>query len=106
MEVIVPLASALARAVDRGMSEAIVTRTFVGVAEYRVGLGAFLEFFFRVGVALIAIRVVLQREFPIGALDIALAGIARYAEYLVIVTSAHAFATLTMGARSSFDPMR
>ena len=69
----------------RGMSEAIVCGSLVGVCEDGVGLAAFLEFFFRVGVIRIAVGMKLQRQLAVGALDLWFTGFAGNSEHFVIV---------------------
>jgi len=71
--------------VDAGVAETVVGGTFVGVGQDGVGLAAFLEFFFCVGIIGIAIRMELQRQLAIGALDFLLAGFAGNPEYFVVV---------------------
>ena len=67
------------------MSKAVVRRAFVGIRQNRVSLAAFFEFFFRVGIVRIAIRMKLQRQLAIGALDLLLVGSAGHPEHFVIV---------------------
>jgi hypothetical protein len=61
-----------AATVHAGVTEAIVTLALVGTREDAIGLGSFLEFFFRNGVAWIAIGVILHREFAISRLQLLL----------------------------------
>ncbi len=74
-----------ASAAHRRMSEAVVGRALVGVRQNRVSLAALFEFFFRVGIVRVAIRMKLQRQLAIGALDLLLVGSAGNPEYFVIV---------------------
>ncbi len=98
------------RAADAGMAESVVEAALLVVGQHGIGLGRFLEELFRLCVAGVPIRMVLQREFPIGALDLAFAGLALDAEDLVIITLAHAgphaspFATFTIEGRSNRSP--
>src|SRR5438552_1950807 len=101
--------SAAGRRRHARVAEAIVGGALVGIGEDGVRLGAFLEALFGLVIAGVAIRVVLQRELAIGALDLALACRALDREDLVVVPlaclrSAHALATLTMAGRSSLSP--
>ncbi len=93
------------RAAHAGVSEAVVARALVAVAQDRVRLGGFLELLFGGLVALVAIRVVLERELAIRALDLLIAGGAGDLEDLVVVAFAHdALATLTSAGRSRRSP--
>ena len=94
------------RAGHARVAEAVVARALVGVAEDGIRLGRFLEPLFGGGVARIAIGMVLERQLPVRALDVLLAGRAADAQDLVVVAFAHALATLTCAGRSSRDPMR
>jgi hypothetical protein len=67
------------------VSEAVVRGSLVRVRQDRVGLAAFLEFFFSVGVIWIAIRMKLQRQFAIGALDLLIVGFAGNPKHFVVV---------------------
>ena len=51
------------------MAESIVVSSFLSVAEHRIGLGSFLESLFGAFVSRIAIGMVLEGEFSIGALN-------------------------------------
>jgi hypothetical protein len=65
-------AGAEAATVHAGVTEAVVTLSLVGTREYAISLGSFLEFFFRNGIARIAIGVILHREFAISRLKLLL----------------------------------
>ena len=96
---------AAGRAGHAGVPEAIVARALVAVGEHRVGLGRFLEPLLGGLVARVAIRVVLERQLAVGALDVLIAGGARDAEHVVEVALAHdALATLTSAGRSRRSP--
>ena len=69
----------------RSVAETIVSGTLVCIREDGVGLAAFLEFLFRIGIVRIAVGMKLQRQFAIGALDFLVRGAARNPEYLVII---------------------
>src|SRR5262245_64336903 len=86
------------------MTEAVVDMPLVGVGEHGVSLRRLLEPIFGNLVAGIAIRMVLERELAIRALDLLIGGGARNAEHLVVVAFAHAFATLTIAGRSRRSP--
>src|SRR6185436_7884379 len=95
----------LGASADAGVPEAIVAGALVAVAEDRVGLGGFLEFFLGLLVALVAIGVELQRQLAIRALDLLIGRGAGDLEDFVVVAFAHdAFATLTSAGRSSRSP--
>jgi len=55
------------------------------VGEDLIGFGNFLEFLFRLLVAGIAVRVMLERELPIGLFDLVFAGAAIDTEQFVVV---------------------
>jgi hypothetical protein len=76
----------------------------VGVGEDRVGLGGLLELLLGLLVAGIAIRVVLERQLAIRALDFLLGGGPRNAEDLVVVAFTHALATFTIEGRRRRSP--
>src|SRR6266540_1710286 len=87
------------------VTESIVPRALVPIGEHRVRLGRLLEPLLRRLVAGIAIGMVLERELPIGALDVLVARVSRNAEHRVVIALAHdAFATLTTAGRSSRSP--
>ena len=88
------------------MTQLVVARTFVRVGQHRVGLGRFLEFILGLRIALIAIGMMLQREFAIRALDLRVFCVPSDSKNLVVVPPTHALATLTMAGRNNLDPMR
>ena len=53
-----------------GVTEPVVACAFLGVAEHRVRLGCRLEALFGCRVPVIAVWMVLQRQLPVGALDV------------------------------------
>jgi hypothetical protein len=65
----------------------VVALALLRVAEDAVGLGRLLEPVFGVLVPLVAIGVVLERQLPVGGLDLGVGGIPRHPENLVIVAS-------------------
>jgi hypothetical protein len=67
------------------VSEAVVCRPLVRVGKDRVGFAAFFEFLFCVGIIRVAIRMKLQRQPAIGALDLLLVSFAGNPENFVIV---------------------
>ena len=89
-----------APAVDAGMAELVVAPALRGVGQHGVGLGRLLEAFLGRGVARVPVGVVLERQLPVGALDLLIVRGAGDAQDLVVVALAHAFATLTMAGRS------
>ena len=91
---------------DSRVTELVVARPLVRIGEHAVRLGGFLEAFLRGRVVRIPVRVVLQRQLAVRALQLLLADAARDAEHLVVVALAHALATLTMAARSSSSSNR
>ena len=67
------------------VSEAVVCGSLVRIGKHRVGLAHFLEFFFRVRIARIAVGMKLERKLPICALDLLLGGFAGNSEHFVVV---------------------
>jgi len=78
-------AAATANTSDARVAEAVVKSPLLAIRENRVGLAGFLEFFFRVRIIGVAIRMKLQGELAVRALDLLVAGAARYAEHFIIV---------------------
>jgi hypothetical protein len=75
-----------ATALERRRAETIVLCATLGVAEDLVGGRRFLEALFGLFVAGVAIRMLLERHLPIGALQLLLARLASDAEHLIEVT--------------------
>src|SRR5215831_16449465 len=86
------------------VAKAIIGRAFLDVGKHRIGLGAFLEFLLGGVIARIAVRVIFERQFPVGALDFGIGRRPLDAEDLVVVPLAHALATLTIAGRSRRSP--
>ena len=84
--------------------EAVVHVALVGVGQDRIRLSRFLEGLLGGSVARVAVRVVLERQLPVGALDLLLARVLRDAEDFVVVALAHEAATFTIAARSRRSP--
>ena len=84
-----------------GVAEPVVPAALLGVREHRIGLGRLLEPLLRGLVAGVAVRVVLEGELPVRALDVRVLRRAGDAENLVVVAGRHAFATLTIDGRSN-----
>jgi len=74
------------RAADSRMAKLVVALALVLIHQDGVRLAALLELLFRVRIIRIAVRMVLERELAIRALDLHVARRARNAEHLVIVT--------------------
>ena len=68
------------------VAEAIVACALLAVGKNGVCLAAFLEALFRLRIIGIAVRMVLQRQLAIGALDFLVDGGARDAQDLVVIT--------------------
>jgi hypothetical protein len=68
------------------VSEAVIGGALLLIAQNRVGLAALLEALFGLGVSGIAVRVKLQRQLAIGALDLAVSRGASDAEYFVVIS--------------------
>src|SRR5262249_37723989 len=86
------------------VTEAIVGRALLRVRQHGVGLRRFLELLFGVLAALITIRMMQQRELPVGGLQIRLGAVTLDAEDFVVVATRHACATLTIAGRSRRSP--
>jgi len=67
------------------VAEAVVQSAFLGIREHCVGLACFLEFFFRVRIVGIAVRVELHRQFSVGALNLLIAGSLLDSQHVVII---------------------
>jgi hypothetical protein len=67
------------------MTEAVIARTLLGVGKYGVRLAALLKLLFRLGIIGIAIRMVLHRQFAVGAFDLLIASASAHAEDFVII---------------------
>jgi hypothetical protein len=70
---------------DSSVSEAVVCGALIRIGENGVGLAAFFKFFFRVGIIWIAVRMKLQRQLAIGALDLLIVGFAGNPKNFVVV---------------------
>jgi hypothetical protein len=86
---------------DARVTEPIVGGALVGIRQHRVRLGRLLELLLGSLVAGIAVRVVLQGQLPVRALDLGIARRALDAQHLVVVALVHALATFTIDGRSS-----
>ena len=87
-------------AADPGVPEAVVSAPLLGVREHGVGFRRLLEPFLGGLVAGVAVRMVLEGQLAVGALDVRVLRGAGNAENLVVVARRHAFATLTIDGRS------
>ena len=67
------------------MPIAIISGAFLGIAQDAVRLGGFLESLFGILIVRIAIRVVFQRQFPVGALQARVVTVAAYTQDFVVV---------------------
>src|SRR3990172_2645063 len=78
--------SARARSGDSGEAEAIILAPLLGIAQYAIGLGGFLELLFGFFMILgILVRMPLQRELAVGFLDLLWSGRARHAQHIVVI---------------------
>src|SRR6185437_1841303 len=74
-------------AADSGVAVAIIRGALLRIGKDAIGFAGFAEFVLRVGfIFRIAIRMVFQRGFAIGALDLLAGGFARDFEYFVIIS--------------------
>jgi hypothetical protein len=67
------------------MTEAVIVRAFLCVAQNGIRFGSFFKFFFGFAITWIAVGVVLERQLAISALDFLLGGAARNTEDVVVV---------------------
>jgi len=67
------------------MAEAVVERALFRVGQHGIGFGDLFEFFLSLRLVGIAVGVILQRQFAIGALDLLLASGASDSQHFVIV---------------------
>ena len=88
------------------VTEPVVARALLRVAEHGVRLGGRLEALFGRRVAVIAVWMVLQRQLPIGALDVCFGRVPGDSQDLVVILTTHAFATFTSAGRMSREPIR
>src|ERR1041385_3828045 len=73
-------------AVHTGVAELVIARALFSVHKDAIRLSALLELLFRLGIAGIAVRMVLHGQLAIGALDLLLGGRAGYAQDFVVIT--------------------
>jgi hypothetical protein len=76
-------------ALHTGMAESVVGRALVLVGERLVRFLGFLEVRLRIRIARIAVGMMLHREASIRLLDVCFRGVARDAEYLVVIPLRH-----------------
>src|SRR6266567_6640080 len=69
-----------------GVAKAVVHASLLRVGEHGISLAGFLEFFFGVRIVGVAVRMVLQRQLTIGALDLLVGGPTLHSQYLVVVS--------------------
>src|SRR5271157_278535 len=70
---------------DSGVAEAVIASAFLRISEDRVGLTALLEALFRAGIVGVPVRVVLERELAIGALQLLIGCGAGDTQHLVVI---------------------
>lgn len=68
------------------VAEPVVHFALLGVREHGIGLAALLEFFFRVRIVRIAVRMELQRELAIGALYLLISGPTLHTQNFVVIS--------------------
>ena len=71
------------------VSPLVIFCTLVGVAQYIVGFGSFLEFLLGFLVAGILVGVILQRQFTVSFFKLIGGGVFLYTEYFVIISFFH-----------------
>src|SRR5262249_12353715 len=80
---------ALRRALHALMSETIVRRAFLSIAENTVGLGRLFEFFLGRVIARIYVGVTFPRELTVCALDLLIVCVPAYPEDFVVISLRH-----------------
>src|SRR5262245_29470799 len=88
------------------MTEAVVARALFRIAEHRIRFRGGLEALFSRGVAVIAVRMMFQRQLAVGALDVRFTRVPGDSESLVVILTTHALATFTRAGRMRRDPIR
>ena len=82
-------AKSLAGSAHARMAVTVVRGALVRVAQHLVRLARLLESLFRGMIAGITVRMILERQLAIGTLQLLVAGLARDAQNLVVICSAH-----------------
>src|ERR1041385_1012077 len=77
--------SAKAPAIHSRVAILVITSALLRVHEHAIGFSAFLEFFFRLRIARIAVRMPLHGQLAVRALDLLLGSRAAHAQYFVII---------------------
>jgi len=85
VERIVETASKSSALLKRCVTEAIVSRTFLGIHQCVIRFAQFLEFFFRMRIVRVLIGVILHCQLPVSALDLVTGSIPIDAEHFVII---------------------
>jgi hypothetical protein len=80
---------------NTGMAKVVVTLSLLGVSEYAVSFGSFLEFFFGAGIAWIFVRVKANSQPAIGTLYFYISGGAANFQHLVIISFTHSALLIT-----------
>ncbi len=72
-------------AAESSVTITVVDGALVSIGKNRIGLADFLELFFRIRIVGIAVRMKLQRELTVGALEFDLRNRAGHAQHFVVI---------------------
>ena len=85
------------------VAEAIKGRALLRIAQNAVSLGSFLEFFFGVVIAGVAVGMMLQSKLPIGSLEHLVVTVPGYTEDFIIVALGYTHRSISLGLDCHFD---
>jgi hypothetical protein len=80
-----PSKSGKTRSLKTFVTEFVVYTSFICISEDFIGLSSFFETFLRLLIALIAVRVIFQRQFSVTGFDFIFIGLSAYSQYLVVI---------------------
>ena len=75
--------------INRIVAKLVVGGPLLGVSQHFIGFRGFLEFIGRVGIILVAIRMIFHRHSLVGFLDFALVGSLGNPEHFIIISFRH-----------------
>src|SRR5437879_54830 len=90
-------------ALDALQAEAVISGPLLRIAQDTISFGSFFEFFFGFFVVRVAVRVKLQRQFPVSALDLLVIGFTGEAEHFVVISFRHGHGAASGRLYSNFD---
>src|SRR5688572_6530051 len=86
------------------MAETVVAGSFFRIAQHTVRFGSFLKLLFGLGITGILVRMVFNRELPIGAFDFLIRAGADHAQHVVIVSFMIQLYSPSQPAAVSYQP--